>query len=42
VHVFSVPLFYLWRPYVVYRSRSDRLGSRSQPRGWDRVDSPRR
>ncbi|TDE88882.1 respiratory nitrate reductase subunit gamma [Occultella glacieicola] len=42
VHVFSVPLFYLWRPYVVYRSRSDRLGSRNQPRGWDRVDTPRR
>ena len=26
VHVLSVPIFYLWRPYVVYRSRSDRSG----------------
>ena len=37
VHVFSAPLGYLWRPYVVYRSRDDQLGSRSPRRGWERV-----
>ncbi|MEU4742497.1 respiratory nitrate reductase subunit gamma [Actinosynnema sp. NPDC023658] len=29
VHVFSMPLGYLTRPYIVYRSRDDRLPSRS-------------
>lgn len=38
VHVFSVPLWYLTRPYVVYRSRSDRLGSRGARPGWDRPE----
>jgi nitrate reductase gamma subunit len=39
VHVFSAPVGYLWRPYVVYRSKpEDRLGARSARRGWDRVD----
>lgn len=37
VHVFSAPLGYLVRPYVVYRSRDDRLGSRTPSRGWERV-----
>jgi nitrate reductase gamma subunit len=37
VHVFSAPLGYLVRPYVVYRSRDDRLGSRKPSRGWERV-----
>jgi nitrate reductase gamma subunit len=37
VHVFSAPLGYLVRPYVVYRSRDDRLGSRTPGRGWERV-----
>lgn len=41
VHVFSVPLGYLWRPYVVYRARSDRMGARQPRRGWDRVERPR-
>ena len=36
VHVFSAPIGYLWRPYIVYRSRDDRLGGRPR-RGWDRV-----
>ena len=39
VHVFSAPLGYLTRPYIVYRSRDDRLGSHRPRRGWDRVDS---
>src|SRR6185312_5192031 len=37
VHVFSAPLGYLTRPYIVYRSRDDRLGARSARRGWERV-----
>ncbi|WP_143343161.1 respiratory nitrate reductase subunit gamma, partial [Crossiella equi] len=37
VHVFSMPLGYLTRPYVVYRSRDTALGSRAPRRGWERV-----
>lgn len=37
VHVFSAPVGYLNRPYIVYRSRADQLGSRPPRRGWDRV-----
>jgi len=37
VHVFSLPLGYLTRPYVVYRSRDAELGSRRPRRGWERV-----
>ena len=38
VHVFSAPLGYLTRPYIVYRSRDDvQLGSHAPRRGWDRV-----
>lgn len=42
VHVFSAPIGYLWRPYIVYRSREDRLGTRAQRRGWERIDNGRR
>jgi nitrate reductase gamma subunit len=42
VHVFSAPLGYFTRPYIVYRSRDVRLGNRATPRGWDRVGGPRR
>lgn len=37
VHVFSAPLGYLTRPYIVYRSRDEQLGSRATRRGWERV-----
>jgi nitrate reductase gamma subunit len=38
VHVFSAPLGYVTRPYIVYRSRDARaLGSHRPRRGWDRV-----
>ena len=37
VHVFSAPIGYLWRPYVVYRSREPRLGARPERRGWERL-----
>ncbi|HET8928643.1 MAG TPA: respiratory nitrate reductase subunit gamma [Microbacterium sp.] len=43
VHAFTVPLNYLFRPYVLYRSRDDHEGSRARRRGWDKVDTiPRR
>ncbi|MEO5662868.1 MAG: respiratory nitrate reductase subunit gamma, partial [Nocardioides sp.] len=38
VHVFSAPVGYLTRPYIVYRKRDDtQLGSHRPRRGWDRV-----
>ena len=37
VHVFSAPLGYLTRPYIVYRSRDEQLGSRAPRRGWEKV-----
>ncbi len=36
VHVFSAPLGYLTRPYIVYRSRDERAGQRQPRRGWER------
>ncbi|WP_427918848.1 respiratory nitrate reductase subunit gamma [Streptomyces sp. cg40] len=40
VHMFSVPVQYLFRPYVVYRSRDPReLGPRPERRGWERTGS---
>jgi nitrate reductase gamma subunit len=39
VHVFSAPIGYLTRPYIVYRSRDDdQLGSHSARRGWERIN----
>ncbi|MFL6144720.1 MAG: respiratory nitrate reductase subunit gamma [Labedaea sp.] len=37
VHVFSLPVGYLTRPYIVYRSRDPQLGNRKTKRGWERV-----
>ena len=38
VHVFSAPVGYLTRPYLVYRSRDvTRLGSHRPRAGWERV-----
>ena len=39
VHAFTAPLHYLFRPYIVYRSRDARSapGSAPPPRGWDPV-----
>ncbi|MEO6087640.1 MAG: respiratory nitrate reductase subunit gamma [Umezawaea sp.] len=37
VHVFSAPVGYLTRPYIVYRSRDDQLGNRRSRRGWERT-----
>ena len=41
VHVFSAPLGYLTRPYIVYRSRDRRtIGNRAPARAWERVNRP--
>ncbi|WP_419995664.1 respiratory nitrate reductase subunit gamma [Streptomyces boninensis] len=38
VHMFSAPLQYLFRPYIVYRSRdTERLTARPERRGWERI-----
>ena len=39
VHAFTAPLHYLFRPYIVYRSRDDRSRPGATPghRGWDPV-----
>jgi nitrate reductase gamma subunit len=42
VHVFSAPIGYFTRPYIVYRSREQQLGNRPAARGWERVGSGRR
>ncbi|MGH4028973.1 respiratory nitrate reductase subunit gamma [Actinomycetota bacterium Odt1-20B] len=40
VHMFSAPVQYLFRPYVVYRSRDPRqMGPRPPRRGWERTGS---
>ncbi|CAM5245167.1 Respiratory nitrate reductase subunit gamma OS=Streptomyces alboniger OX=132473 GN=narI PE=4 SV=1 [Streptomyces alboniger] len=40
VHMFSAPVQYLFRPYVVYRSKDpDRVGARPERRGWERTGS---
>ncbi|MFF7558887.1 respiratory nitrate reductase subunit gamma [Streptomyces pseudovenezuelae] len=39
VHMFSAPLAYLFRPYVIYRSRDPgQLGPRRERRGWERTE----
>jgi nitrate reductase gamma subunit len=41
VHIFSVPLGYVSRPYIVYRTRDGKVGaSRAPERGWEPL-SPR-
>ncbi|MFG7941538.1 respiratory nitrate reductase subunit gamma [Streptomyces cacaoi] len=38
IHIFSAPVQYLLRPYIVYRSRDERqLAARPERRGWERV-----
>jgi nitrate reductase gamma subunit len=43
VHAFAAPFHYLFRPYIVYRSR-DEAGARSSStvkgRGWDPIGTP--
>ncbi|MFE0170997.1 respiratory nitrate reductase subunit gamma [Streptomyces sp. NPDC059002] len=40
IHMFSAPVQYVFRPYVVYRSRDPKqLGPRPERRGWERADS---
>lgn len=40
VHMLSVPIGYLFRPYVVYRSRDNHRGARAVRRGWEASDRP--
>lgn len=40
VHVFSAPVGYLFRPYIVYRSRDEHRGAQAPKRGWDPVEAP--
>jgi len=42
VHAFSAPVPYLFRPYVVYRSRDATVASREPRPGWDPTSPPRR
>lgn len=42
VHAFSAPVPYLFRPYVVYRSRDAAISSREPRPGWDPTSTPRR
>ena len=37
VHAFTAPVGYLFRPYVVYRSRTGGQANRPARRGWERV-----
>ncbi|MET9403683.1 respiratory nitrate reductase subunit gamma [Kitasatospora sp. NPDC002965] len=38
VHMFSAPVQYLFRPYIVYRSRGpEQLADRAPKRGWERI-----
>jgi len=40
VHMFSAPVQYLFRPYVVYRGRDPKqLGARPARRGWEKTDA---
>jgi nitrate reductase gamma subunit len=40
VHVFSAPLGYLTRPYIVYRSRATTIAGRPSRRGWEPIGTP--
>ncbi|WP_106403698.1 respiratory nitrate reductase subunit gamma [Actinocorallia populi] len=37
VHMLTAPIGYLTRPYIVYRSRDEQLGTRTPRRGWERA-----
>jgi nitrate reductase gamma subunit len=37
VHAFTAPIQYLFRPYIVYRSRAGGPASRQPRRGWERI-----
>lgn len=39
VHVFSAPVGYVARPYIVYRTRDAVGAARAPRRGWERIDT---
>jgi nitrate reductase gamma subunit len=41
VHAFTAPIGYLFRPYIVYRSRTGGPASRAPRRGWESTGSTR-
>ncbi len=40
IHAFTAPIHYLFRPYIVYRSRDEHRGAQVPKRGWDPVEAP--
>jgi len=36
VHAFTAPVHYLFRPYIVYRTRQGGAAARPPRRGWER------
>ena len=40
VHAFTAPVGYLFRPYIVYRSRTTGLAPRPTRHGWERAHRP--
>ncbi|MBW9209758.1 respiratory nitrate reductase subunit gamma [Mumia sp. zg.B21] len=42
VHAFTAPVHYLFRPYIVYRSRDDVSATRAPRPGWEPVGTPDR
>ena len=40
VHVFSAPVGYLFRPYIVYRSRDGGRAAQPARRGWEPMAPP--
>jgi nitrate reductase gamma subunit len=37
VHAFTAPIHYLFRPYIVYRTRQGGTAARPDRRGWERI-----
>ena len=37
VHAFTAPVHYLFRPYIVYRTRPGGPAARPDRRGWERI-----
>jgi nitrate reductase gamma subunit len=37
VHAFTAPVHYLFRPYIVYRTRRGGAAARPDRRGWERI-----
>jgi nitrate reductase gamma subunit len=40
VHVLAAPVGYVFRPYIIYRTRRPQGAARAPRRGWERADQP--